>query len=189
MKKFIIFALLIALLLAACSSGTPEPATTAKTVETTKAPESTEAIATTTEAVETTTEAVETTTEAIETTTELSLTKEAVDEYLNGAWDALTENFPDSSFSHLWFKGNLFIEMRVPPVDRFYSEWDSLDDGMKTEVLDYVYGLVSGEFAETLYNGIRERGGDDFTVYFTLVGEEVYCTSANLEILTNVFVR
>ena len=83
MKKFIIFAILLALLLSACSGGSPDPATTARPTETTKAQERTEAAASTAEPVETITE-------AIETTAEPSLTKEeAIDEYLNGAWDAL----------------------------------------------------------------------------------------------------
>ena len=173
MKRFIIFAILLVFLLSACSGGSSGTTTTEKPVETTKAPESTEP--------------VETTTEAIETTAESSPTKEAVDEYLNGAWDALHENFPDDSFSHEWNDGNLFIEIRTEPVDYFYKNWDSLDEATKAEVVDLAHGYVAGDFAEPLYRGIRERGGDDFTVYFVLVGETVYCTSANLRIIADAF--
>ena len=183
MKKFIIFALVIALLLSACSGGAPEPATTAKSIETTKAPESTEVVITTTEAAANTTE-------AIETTAAPSLSKEeAIDEYLNGAWDALKERSPDSTFSHSWTDGDLFINLIVPNVDYFYENWVSLDEGTKAEVIDIVHGYVSGSFAEPLYSGIREIGGDDFTVFFILVGKTVYCVSADLKIITDVFVR
>ena len=107
---------------------------------------------------------------------------EAVSSFLDGLFDSLEESFPNSTFRYSWYEGDLFIDFVLPSFDYYYQNKDTLSAEDRATVLETSHGYVSGDFAQTMYDEIRKRGGYSFDVYMTLCGCALFCSSCNLKI-------
>lgn len=109
---------------------------------------------------------------------------DAVDLYLSGLFSELQKKFPDCTYLHTWSDGDLFIVMMIPDLDYYYENKDSLSAEERSTVKDVSHGYVAGSFAESIYNAVRDVGGEDFDVYLAITNSDgdTYCASRNLNL-------
>ena len=109
---------------------------------------------------------------------------DSVDSYLSGLFAEMEKKFPDNTYMHTWKDGALFIIMLLPNLDDYYENKDSLTAEDRSALQEISNGYVAGGFAKSIYDAVRDVGGDGFDVFISITNEDgvTYCASKNLEI-------